>query len=73
MRVEVNGVPVGELAGVGPASWFEEYRLAVPAGVLARSPETEICFSASEGDPASDADPRGARLSLLRIELRPRP
>ena len=71
VRVEVNGVPVGELTGAGPAPPFEEYRLAVPAGVLARSPETAICFSASEGDPASPADPRGARLQKLELRTRP--
>jgi len=73
VRVEVNGVPVGELVGAGPASRFEEYRLAVPADVLARSPETTIRFSAMEASPPSDAVPRGARLSLRSLALRSRP
>jgi hypothetical protein len=73
VRVEVNGVPVGELVGADPASPFEAHRLAVPAGVLARAPETTICFSAGEDHPASDADPLGARLLLKRLELRSRP
>lgn len=73
VRVEVNGVQVGELVGAGPASSFKEYRLAVPASVLARSPETAICFAARDGHPASDTDPQGARLSLQRLELRSRP
>jgi hypothetical protein len=72
VRVEVNGVPVGELAGVGPDSQFTEYRLAVPAGVLARSPETVIGFAAT-GDPASDADPGAAPVLLQTLELRSRP
>lgn len=73
VRVEVNGVPVGELVGAGPVSRFEEYRLAVPADVLARSPETTIRFTATEDDPASDAVARGARLSLQSLALRSRP
>jgi hypothetical protein len=72
VRVEVNGVPVGELTGVGPDSQFTEYRLAVPAGVLARSPETMIGFAAT-GDPASDADPGAAPVLLQTLELRSRP
>jgi hypothetical protein len=71
VRVDVNGVRVGEVVAMGPGSPFREHRLAIPAGVLARSTDTVIGFSAS-GGPASDADPRPAPLLLQTLQIRSR-
>lgn len=72
MRVEVNGVPVGVLTEEGPTARFREYRLPVPASVLALSPETTIRFSTEEGTPPAGRPADEARLSLRTLELRER-
>ncbi len=71
VRVDVNGVTVGELASGHPGGELEDYRFEVPVGILLRSPETTISFSAEE--PASDRDGEEARFAVQTLELRPRP
>jgi hypothetical protein len=71
VAVSVNGMEVGQVAPVSPATTFETLRFAVPASVLARSPDTVIRFSAQASGPGPGS--ATARLALRTLELRPAP
>lgn len=73
VQVEVNGVTIGEMADADRMGRFQEYRLAVPASVLAIGPETTIRFSTKEGPRGAAAAEEEPSMSLRTLELRRRP
>jgi hypothetical protein len=71
VTVEVNGVEVGEVTPGDPAGQFERYRMAVPRGVLSRSPQATILFSVKALGAGPDL--HDTRLAVQTLELRPLP
>jgi hypothetical protein len=69
ISVQVNGVEVGRIAGTDLVPAFATYRFTVPTGVLARSAETVVRFSARSG-PGEDPRSPTARLAVRTLELR---
>jgi hypothetical protein len=73
VTVEVNGMEIGELTPAGSAGQFKRYRMAIPRGVLSRSPQTTILFSAKEPGAGPGPDLPETRLGVQTLELRALP
>jgi hypothetical protein len=70
VKVEVNGVLVGELRSLEQDGPFETHRLPVSGAVCSRSPQTTIRFSVEEPVSGSGGAAE-TRLDVQTVELRP--